>query len=179
MLHPPVHIDDSRCLFEDVPDLLCQVQALVQIRAIDLRHHGGQHWRSGRDFGDLDVGTGPFHDGSQQIAHLLGQGMTGPVAVMLGQQVDLQIRHQRARAQKVVSDETVEVEGCRVADVHLYVGDFGQGSNDFGQRPGDPCRLLEGGSFGHVDDDLHLALVVVRQHLDLDEAQGDQTHRGQ
>ena len=52
-----------------------------------------------------------------------------------------------------------------------------------GKAPGDllrhPGRLLERGAVRHVDDHLHLALVVKGQHLDAHDLQQGQRHHRQ
>ncbi len=104
--------------------------------------------------------------------------MAGAITVMFGQQVDLQIGHQWTLAQEVVPDQAVEVERGRGADVDLDVGDLGQLPGALGQRASDAGGLLEGGALGHVDDHLHLALVVVGEHLDPYQTNGHQSHGG-
>jgi hypothetical protein len=65
-----------------------------------------------------------------------------PVAVVFGQQVDLEVGDQRPGAQKVVPHQAVEVEGGRRADIDLNIGDLGYRAYGLGQGAGDTGGLL-------------------------------------
>ena len=72
---------------------------------------------------------------------------------------------------KVMPHQSVEIEWRRHAGVNLVIGHFrfdADGGGDF-------ARGLRGAfqraAFGHVQDDLELALVVERQHLHLHPAE--------
>ena len=62
--------------------------------------------------------------------------------------------------------ETVEIERGGGASIGLHRGHFGDltrhGSGLFSHAP----RALKAGAFGHVDHQLHFALVVEGQELD-------------
>ena len=78
-----------------------------------------------------------------------------------------------------MAHQAVEVERRRGAGVDLDVAHLGQRHHRRGQRAGHPGGLLQGRALGHVDHHLHLALVVEGEHLDGDDAEVDQRHRGE
>ena len=78
-----------------------------------------------------------------------------------------------------MAHQAVEVVGRGDAGVGLEVHDLGLLLDDGGQLAGDARRFFERRAFGHVDDDLELALVVERQHLHLDEADADESDRAE
>ena len=78
-----------------------------------------------------------------------------------------------------MAHQSVEVVRRRRSHVSLDVDHFALLLRLFGQQLRDARRFFERGAVGHVDDHLELALVVERQHLDLDEAEVEQGDGGQ
>src|SRR5206468_689996 len=142
---------------------------------IDLGDHRLEHGRPGRHFGDLDAGSGTTGDGKQLIADALGDVVALQAAVGFADQVHLDVGDIGTSPQKIVAHEPVEVVRRGGSGVGLEVHYFRLLSDDSGQLAGNPRGLFEGCAFGHVDDDLELALVVERQHLHLDEADADES----
>ena len=98
-------------------------------------------------------------------------------AVVLGREVHLQVGPLGRAPQEVVAHEAVEVEGGGVARVELEVLHLGHGREVRLHLPGRLERHLQGSALGVVDQHLELALVVEREHLDLDEAEAHRGHR--
>ena len=94
-----------------------------------------------------------------------------------GREVHLQVRPVGGAPQEVVADEAVEVEGGRVAGVELEVAHLGHRRQVALHLARGLERHLERRALGVVDEHLELALVVERQHLDLDEAEAHRRHR--
>ena len=147
--------------------------------AIDLGDHGFEHRRAGRHFGDLDAGSEAPGHGDQLLANALGDVVALELALRLSDEVHLDIGDIGPAPQEVVAHQAVEVVGRGDAGVGLEIHDLGLLLDDGGQFAGDAGRLFERRSLGHVDDDLELALVVERQHLHLDEADADESHRAE
>ena len=115
--------------------------------------------------------------GSEERPHVLGERVAVPLALVLREEVDLEVGDEGAGPQEVVPHEAVEVERGGGPDVDLDVGDLGELPHLERQVPRDGVRRLERRPLGHVDDDLDLALVVVREHLDLGDLEIDEGHR--
>ena len=144
---------------------------------VDLRHHGVEDRRTRRDLDDLHPRPprlGDLHEGRPDA---LGDVVALGVAVVLGREVDLQVRHVGRLAQEVVPHEAVEVEGGGGARVDLDVLHLGNGGEVAVHLPGGLQGHLEGRSLVVVDHHLELALVVEGQHLDLDQAEADAGRR--
>ena len=173
----PIHVDDAGRLFEDRLHLRGELPPTLVIRPVDFGDEGLQHRRAGRHFGHLNRGAESLGNRNQPPAHALRDLMALLVAVVLRSQVHLQVRQVRPTAQKVVPHQAVEVVRRGDAHVALHVRDAGIAQDFGGERGGDACRLFEGRAFRQVHDDLELALVVERQHLDRHELQRYQGHR--
>ena len=179
----PIDVDDAVGIFEDGHDLFGDVVPALGVGSVDFGDEGLEDGRAGGDFGDLDAGVELFGDGQEALAHLAGDGVGVTLAFVFVFEVDLDVGHVGGGAQEVMTDEAVEVIGAGGAGVSLDVGNFGLVEGGIGQGAGAAGRLFERGAFGHVDDDLELALVVEGQHLylnklDVDEAAGGEQHDG-
>ena len=98
------------------------------------------------------------------------------VALVFGQEVDLDVGVARPAAHEIMAHQAVEIEGPGGAGIDLGVDHLRLG----GDRGGHFARHVGGGfqaaALRHVEDDLELALVVKRQHLHLHPADADQRH---
>ena len=94
-------------------------------------------------------------------------------------EVHLDVRDVRAPAHEVMPHQSVEIIRRRDARVDLVIGGLRLGAH--GRR--DLARGLGGAfersAFGHVQDDLKLALVVEGQHFHLHPTEPDGGHREQ
>ena len=146
-------------------------------RAVDLRHHRVHHGWPGRDLHHLHGRPASLRDRGEGGPHALGDVVALRVAVVLGGEVDLQVRQVRGPPQEVVADEAVEVEGGGVAGVELDVPDLGDRGQVVLHAPRRFEGDLEGRPLGVIEDHLELALVVEGQHLDLDQLDADEGDR--
>ena len=108
--HQGVDIGDVLGLLEHLFHIMGELPARGVIRAIDFRDHGLQHRRSGRHFHDLDAGAQLLRQRHQDLARLLGQFVTGLVALGLVKQFHLDIGLPGFHAQIAVTHQAVEVE---------------------------------------------------------------------
>ena len=166
VLDVPVHVHHAVGLREDVLDLPGEGDLLSLIGPVDLGHQRLKHRRAGRHLGHLDARAVGLGDPVNARAHALGDVVALGLAVALGREVDLDVGHVRAAAHEVVAHQTVEVVGRGGPDVHLVVGHLRHGADVVADLARDGGGLLQRRALGHVDDDLELALVVERQHLD-------------
>ena len=179
VLHVPIHVHHAIGAFPQVANLSGDTDAALLRRSVDLGHQGLKNRRTGRHLGHLDARAKAFGDGQEAKAHLLGDLVALQFAVVLAEQVYLNIGDVRAAAQIIVAHQAVEViRGCG-AHVSLQVDHFGLLQRGGGERAGYARGFGERGSVGHVHDDLKLALVVERQHLDLDELEIEQGTRAE
>ncbi len=98
---------------------------------------------------------------------------------LLFDEIDLQVGDVRAAAHEVMAHQAVEIKGRGDAGIDLVIGHLRLDAH----RGGDLARGLRGAfkraAFGHVQDDLKLALVVEGQHFDFHPARAYRGHRGQ
>ncbi len=94
--------------------------------------------------------------GQQHLSHLVGEGVRLVGALVLVDEVDLDVGQVAAGAQEVVAHQAVEIEGRRGPNVDLEIGDLGHGSELVGELASGGVGLFEGESFGCVDHDLQL-----------------------
>ena len=130
--------------------------------------------RAGRDLGNGDVGAVFFGDGRHARADAFRDVVALGGALVLREEVDLDVGHRGTAAQEVVADEAVEIEGRGRARVGLQVGDFGlcgQKSTQLLQRGG---GVFQRRASGHVHHHLKLRLVIKWQHLEHDQTRGRQ-----
>ena len=99
----------------------------VGLGAVDLGDERRQHRRARRHFDHLDVGAVALADGLQRGAHARGDGVALLAAVVLVDQVHLQVADLAAAAQVVLAHQAVEVDRRGGAGVGLVVGDLGHG----------------------------------------------------
>ena len=111
-----------------------QRDPLRRVRPVDLGDHRREDRRPRRDLGDLHVRAEALRGRRDQVADLLGDRVAVLLPVVLGREVDLHVRDERAGAQEVVPDEAVEVERGRRAGVDLDVRDLGLGLHERRER---------------------------------------------
>ena len=118
-------------------------------------------------------------DCGERRAHLERDLVALLVAVVLVDQVHLDVAHVVAAAQVVLPHQPVEIDRRRGARVHLVVGDLGS-PRDLGREFVEhACGLLDRRALGHVEDDLELRLVVEGQHLHDHPLHDHEQHRDQ
>jgi len=118
----------------------------------------------------------PGGDLLDQRAHLNGDLVALAFPLPFRNQVHLEVRLVRRAAEEVVPDQPVEVVGGRRAGVDLVVLHLGDAGEDGADLPRHAGGLFEGRPLRHVDDDLELALVVERQHLERYSLRDHQPH---
>jgi hypothetical protein len=175
----PIDVHDALGLLEDLDDFAGEGVAVRLGIAVDLGDEGLEHGRAGGHLGDGDAGAVPRGDGRDARADAFGDVVALGAARVFRGEVDLEIGDVGAAAHEIVPDQAVEIEGGGGADVDLVIGDLGFGADGGGDFAGDLGGQFEGAAFGHVEDDLELALVVEGQHLHLHPADADRGHRGE
>ena len=148
--------------------------AAVKIGAVHFGDQGFQDGRAGRNFGDLDAGAEAIGDGLKARPDLFCDLVALERADVFRFEIDLDVGDVRPAAQVIVADQAVEVVRTRGAGVGLEIHDFGLLRGFLRQCLRDSRGFFQGGSVGHVDDDLELALVVKGEHLHLDESEIEQ-----
>ncbi len=177
VFYVPIDVDDTLGLLEQIPDLPRQCDPSFHARAVHFGDQGFEHRRAGRHFGDFDSRSITLGDGLNSQAHLLGDLVALQVARALRQQIHLNIRHVRSAPQVVMAHQSVEIVGRRRSHIGLDVHHLALLLRFFGKQLRHARRFFERCAGGHIDDHLELALVVERQHLDLDEAEVEQRDR--
>ena len=132
---------------------------------VDLGHDRRQHRRTRRHFDHLERGAVARGDLLQRRAHGQRDVMALAVALVLVDQVDLQVADIGAAAQVVLAHQAVEGDRRGGAGIALEVSalraPWPRHAPVLQQRVGG----LQRAAFGHVDHDLEFGLVVERQHL--------------
>ena len=108
-------------------DLICAASAdrRAAIRPVDLGDERLQHRRPGRHFGHLDRGAeARARSATSRSRTRLAMSWLCALALVLRQQVHLQVGEVGAAAQEVVPHQAVEVEGDAVPGVGLDVDDL-------------------------------------------------------
>ena len=134
-------------------------------RAINFCNDGGKHRRARRHLDHFDVGIKARADCLQCRAHPGSNVMTLVVAMMLVEQVNLNITDMAAGAQIVLTHQAVEVNrrgGTRVGLIILYLRHCTQEQTQLLQHS---SRALHRGACGHINNDLKLRFVIERQHF--------------
>ena len=124
-----------------------------------------QHRRTRRDFSHSDARAVFGRDGCNPRADPLGDVVALRLALALGHKVDLQVRNVSATTHEIVSHQAVEVERRGDTRINLIVRHFRLDPNSGSDLAGSLGCLLQRTAFGHVKNNLKLALVVERQHL--------------
>jgi hypothetical protein len=104
-------------------------------------------------------------DGRQRGTRRARDVVALAAAVMLVDQVDLQVADVGALAQVVLPHQAVEVDRRRGAGVALHAGDFRQLADFRGEFAQHPVGGFQRAALRHVEHHLELALVVEGQHL--------------
>ncbi len=163
----PIDVHHARVLREQLTHPPGDRQLAFLVGSVDLGDQGREHGRPGGHLYHLHARVQPRFPGHplDDRANPFGDIMALVAALRLVDQVHLDVRHMVAAAQVVMADHPVEVEWGGGADVQLQVGDLGH----LGQRQAHvlcQCgRRFQRRVLGQVDDDLHLVLVVEREHL--------------
>ena len=152
---------------------------VARVGPVDLGDERLKHGRPGRYLGHRDTGPVTGGDGGDGGSDAESDGVALHRTLVLGEQVDLDVRHAGALAQVVVPHQPVEAVGRRRPDVDLIVGDLLLLADGGGDLPRHLRGALERAVLGHVEDDLQLALVVEGQHLDPHPAGGNEGHRSE
>ncbi len=177
--HIPIHIDDSRRVFEDFAYLSGQLHARGLIGSVDFGYQCLENRRSGRNFCHGNSGSVFIGDFRNSRANAFGDIVALGFAFVLFEQVDLKISHTGALPCKVMTDQAVEIERRGRADIDLIIGNFGFHPDGFTDFQSCLCRFFQSTAFGHIQDDLKLILVIKGEHLDLDPSQRHEHHGGQ
>jgi len=138
----PVDVDDARGALEDRLHLSGEIQALLGGGRVDLGHQGREHRRSRGTSVTLTLAPWRAAIGRGSGA---GSWRTDGWrrAVVLGQEVHLQVGDQRSGAQEVVPHQAVEVERRRGSDVGLDVGHLRQAAQSERELACDRGGVLE------------------------------------
>ena len=128
----------------------------VAERPVDLRHQRCLHRGSRRHLDDLHGRAVAAPDLGQCRPDRQRDLVALSVAVVLVDQVHLDVAELRPAAQVVLADQAVEIDRRGRARVDLVVGDFGQFGDPRREFVQDPRGLLERRALGHVHDDLEL-----------------------
>ena len=179
VLDIPVHVDDAVGPLHDLANLLRDRDVARVVRAVNLGDERLEHRRARGHLRHLHTGAEAGRDGRDGLAHPLGDGVALRFAFSLVDEVDLDVGDVRAPAQKVVTDQAVEVVGSRGPHVRLVVRHLRLRANGVGEGLRHAVGLLEGRAFGHVYDNLELALVVEGEHLDAHPLHRDERHRAE
>ena len=99
------------------------------------------------------------------------------IAVVLVDQVDLDVAHLGTAAQIVLPHQSVEVDRCGSAGVGLVVGDLGHLGEVVADLVQHPVGLLQRRALRHVEHHLELRLVVEGQHLEHHQLDRGERHR--
>ncbi len=172
-----VDVDDIGGVAEGPAHLLGDGDLARIVDAVDLSHQRREHRRSGRDLDDLGVAVVLACDGLQWLAQAHGDGVALVVAMVLVDQVDLDVAQMRALAQIVLAHQAVEVDRRGGAGVDLIVGHLRHAGQVIAHLREHAGGLLQAGALGHVQHYLELALVVERQHLQDDQLVDGEQHR--
>ena len=173
-----IHVDDERHALEDLAQLGGDRSARLAVRAIDFTKQRRQDRRPRRHLDHLHRRAGRHRERSQPLAHVERDQVTGPIALALRRQVELQVAKLGILADIVVAHETVEVERRRRPRMGLDRQQLRQIGQPIGRLGQDPVRLLQRGPFRQVDHHLDFRLVVERQQLHRDVLGVDQHRRG-
>jgi len=174
VLPVPVHVNHAGGLLHDRLDPGGKAGAAGIVRAVDFGHQGGEHRRAGGDLRHLDPGAVAVGDRLHQRPDPLGDVVGLVLALLLSQQVHLDICEVAPLAQVIVAHQAVEVERGAATDVALEIGHLRHGPQGVPHLPDDPGGLLQGGAVRCVDDHLQLVLVVEGEHLHRNPPEEDQ-----
>ena len=147
------------------------------VGAVHLGDQRRKHRRPRRHLDDLDLRAELRRNSLQCGPGRRRNVVALPVAVVLVDQIDLQIAIFRILSQVVLANQPVEIDRRRRPGVCLVVGDLGDRRNVVAQRVQDAGGALDRRAGRHVDDDLEFGLVVERQHLQHDPFQARERQR--
>ena len=162
---------------ENINHLLRHLQTVFFGRPVNFRDERLQHRRAGRHLGHGHPRAELRGNLRDTRTHPLGDVMALRLALIFGNEVDLQIRHVRPPPHEVVTHQPIEIERRGDARVNLVIRHFRFGADGGGNFTRGLRGAFERTAFGHIQDDLKFALVVERQHLHFHPADIDQRHR--
>ena len=165
LAHVIVDIHQALGLAEDVGQHAGDLATRVVIRAVHLGDHRLQHRRPRRHFHHREARRAARHQRVNLRARIHRDLVTGAVALIFVQQVELDLGLPRLLAQVVVTHHAIEVERACGADVNLRVHYLGH----LPQAVGNAVRHVRSDrqrrALGHVQHHRELGFVVQRQHL--------------
>ena len=177
VLDIPIRIHDAGRALKNLNRLAREGVAGFLGRPVNLGDECLQHRRPRWHFRHRDPCAKLRGNRCHPRSHALGDVVTLRLAFAFGYEVHLNVRDVRSAAHEVMPHQTVEVEWRRYARVNLIIRDLWLGANGGGDFTRGLRGAFEGAAFGHVEDNLELALVVERQHLHLHPADAHQRHR--
>jgi hypothetical protein len=110
-LNIPIDIDNARRALEDLLHFLGELEARLIAGAVNLGDESLQDGRAGRHFGDGHARAVTLRDGRHSRTHALGDVVALRLALVLGDEIDLDVRHVCAAAHEVVAHQAVEIVG--------------------------------------------------------------------
>ena len=177
IFHVPVDVHHARRLLKNLFYFCRQFHLALVVGAVDLRDERLEDRRAGRNFRHLDSRS----EGSGDLVQFRPQPSRDVVALRVaiveGEQVDLDVGLIGSAPQEIVPHEAIEIVRAGRAGINLIVDDLRLPAQITSQRLRHARRLLERRAVGHVDDHLELALIVEGQHLDLHPFQRDERDR--
>ena len=150
----PVDVHHARGGLEDLADLPGQPEPGGLVGSVDLGHDGLQDGRPRGYFRHGEHGAMPGGDRQEAFTDTLRDGMALGRALGLVGEVDLHLGDMRAAPEVGVTDESVEVERRRGADVELGVLDLRLQRGGPGDLLRDLSGALERRTLGHLHREL-------------------------
>ena len=164
-------------MLENAAHLFGDRNLALIIRPVDFGDDRRHHWRSRRHLDNLGVAAGLLADRFDRIAHRYGDLVALARALVLIDEVDLNVSRLRRSAQIVLANEAVEIDRTGGAGIGLVIHDF-RHLGDLGADLAQHARgVLEWGADRHVEDDLEFTLVVEGQHFEDNELDAGQADR--
>ena len=166
--HVVVHIHKIGGLLEKFGQICRHLAAGGRIRAVNRCDHGLQHRRSRRHFHHGKLGERP----RRILQHFLYQGpgfhgdlVTGTLAMVFVEQLNLHFRLPGLLAQIVMAHHAIEVERFGGAHIHLHRCHFREFPHQVGYLIGTVGRFGQCGALRHVQHHGVFRLIVQRQHF--------------
>src|ERR1017187_6273001 len=149
-----VDIDDARGLVEHRAHGFGDVAAALALRAVNLGDDGSLYRRTRRGFDDLDAGPEPATDLLQPRPYARGDDVALLGAVMLVDEVDLNVAHVATGTQIVLAHQPIEVDRGSRAGVGLVVGHLRYRGQVIAEFVEYRRSLFHRRACRHVDNDL-------------------------
>ena len=164
-LDVPIDIHHSGCGLEDRPHLFGQSRSCLVRGPVNLSDQRLQDRRPRRHLSHGDPRPESLGHSGHGRPNPLGDVVTLSLPGMLIDQVDLDVGDVGSAAQKIVTDQAVEIEGRGHTHIHLIIGHLrlvAQTGSDLASRL---SRALQRTPLRHVEDNLELRFIVEGQHL--------------